>query len=322
MPVYTYSKGATVIPYAHFDPDDDCHALKDAMAGKGCKETEVINILCNRSGVQRQEIQDRYRQLYGSELEKDLLKELKGDLEHVLVSLCDSAAVFDAKELKKAFKGLGTDEDTMIEIMSSRTNNEIVAIREAYFQLYKKELEKDLASETSGNLKKVMLLLAQANRDECPGQVEMNQVRADAQEIWAGGKKFDKDHVNAILCTRGDCHVKKVFQVYQELAGEKGDLEKAIKKQVSGDDEKAYLALFKVLSNKHAYFAELLSLSMKGSGKRDDDLCRVIISRCEKDLLYIKAEYQKMYGKPLSKDLATECKGPYKEALLTLTGDD
>lgn len=37
---------------------------------------------------------------------KELLKELKGDLEFVIVSLTDSAEVFDAKELKKAMKGI------------------------------------------------------------------------------------------------------------------------------------------------------------------------------------------------------------------------
>ena len=37
----------------------------------------------------------------------------------------------------------------------------------------------------------------------------------------------------------------------------------AIKKQLKGDEEKAYLTLVKVLSNRQAYFAELLFESMK-----------------------------------------------------------
>ena len=34
-------------------------------------------------------------------------------------------------------------------------------------------------------------------------------------------------------------------------------------------------------------------------GTRDHDLVRVIISRCEKDMVQIKQEFQRMYGKTL-----------------------
>ena len=38
-------------------------------------------------------------------------------------------------------------------------------------------------------------------------------------------------------------------------------------------------------------------------GTKDRDLCRVVISRCEKDMVQIKQEYQRLYGKSLAKDI-------------------
>lgn len=65
----------------------------------------------------------------------------------------DPPAVYDAKQLNKAMDRIGTKEHTLIEIMTTRTNQQIYEIKQAYRALYGKDLEKELIGETSGFFK-------------------------------------------------------------------------------------------------------------------------------------------------------------------------
>lgn len=47
------------------------------------------------------------------------------------------------------------------------------------------------------------------------------------------------------------------------------------------------------------YFAELLYKAMKGLGTSDKQLIRIIVSRCEKDMIQIKEEFERAYKQPL-----------------------
>jgi hypothetical protein len=57
----------------------------------------------------------------------------------------------DAHKLHKAMKGLGTDDSTLINIMTHRSKLQLAAINEAYLREFKKSLEKDIIGDTSGN---------------------------------------------------------------------------------------------------------------------------------------------------------------------------
>ena len=58
-----------------------------------------------------------------------------------------------AWSLRHAMKGAGTDEQCLIEILASADNKEIHLIKNRYQELYNRDLEKDLVSETSGHFK-------------------------------------------------------------------------------------------------------------------------------------------------------------------------
>jgi hypothetical protein len=67
---------------------------------------------------------------------KDLLTDLKsetsGNFCHLLERLMMNPIELDCFELKQAVKGLGTNEETLIEILASRSNERIRAINESY----------------------------------------------------------------------------------------------------------------------------------------------------------------------------------------------
>lgn len=136
----------------------------------------------------------------------------------------------------------------------------------------------------------------------------------------AGEGKFgtDESEFIRILCSRSFSQLNATFEEYKKING--NDIEKAIKKEMRGDLEKACLAIAKSARNKPAYFAELLHESMTGSGTKDDDLIRILVSRAEIDLPEIKQQYKNLYGKSLYDVVKSELSGDYEKLFLTLIG--
>lgn len=58
------------------------------------------------------------------------------------------------------------------------------------------------------------------------------------------------------------------------------------------------------VKNKAAHFARQLQKTMKGLGTDDDTLLRVVISRCEIDMVQIKEEFEKLTGQTLEQFIA------------------
>jgi hypothetical protein len=65
---------------------------------------------------------------------------------------------------------------------------------------------------------------------------------------------------------------------------------------------------------------QVLRKSMKGLGTDDKTLIRVVVTRTEIDMQYIKAEYHKKYKKTLAEAIQSETSGNYRTFLLSLVG--
>ncbi|KAM9409975.1 LOW QUALITY PROTEIN: annexin A11-like [Pholidichthys leucotaenia] len=153
-----------------------------------------------------------------------------------------------------------------------------------------------MSRDTSGHLRRLLISLAQGNRDEGE-HVDIVLAKQGTQALYAAGENklgTDESKFSAILCTCSKPHLRAVFLEYQKMCDR--DIEKSISREISGDLESGMLAVVKCIKNTPAYFAEKLYKAMKGAGTNDKTLIRIMVSHSEVDLLDIHKEYVKNYG--------------------------
>lgn len=312
----------TLKPYPGFNAESDAQILRKAMKGFGTDEKAIIDVLGNRSNSQRQDIVKMFKTIFGKDLMKELKSELSGKFEDVVLGLLLVPAMYDANELRKAMQGAGTDEEVLIEIMCSRTNKEIMEISNCFKQITGKTLENWLKSETSGHFCRLLVSLSTGGRSENLN-VDLQKAEMDAKKLYEAGEKrwgTDESQFNVILVLQSPAQLRAVFDAYKRLYNR--EIQQAIANEMSGDLKSGMLSIVKVVQNRPSYFAERLYKSMKGAGTNDSTLIRVIISRCEIDMIQIKQEFQKMYGKTLDDFIRGDCSGDYRRILLRLIGHD
>lgn len=308
----------TIKAQAEFNAERAADSLEKAMKGFGCDKNRLIQVLTHINNAQRQMIRTPYKTKYGKDLVNELKRECSGDFEDVMVGLMETPTKYDVLQLHKAVKGLGTKEKILIEILCSRNNEELAAIRNEYQNEYGKTLEQDVIGDTSGTLQRLLVSLLQGNRDESQ-HVDALKANQDAHKLLAGGeKKFGTDDsiFNSILVTQNFHQLERVFVEYEKITGH--GIDKAIEKEFSGDTKRGFLAIVNCIESKPRYFAKQLYDAMKGLGTRDNDLIRVIISRSEIDLALIRAEFEVMYKKPLVDFIKSDCSGAYRDALISI----
>uniref|UniRef100_A0A674C948 Annexin n=1 Tax=Salmo trutta TaxID=8032 RepID=A0A674C948_SALTR len=285
----------TIRPASDFDPADDAQNLRKAMKGFGTDEDVIIDIVANRSNEQRQEIRQAFKSILGRDLMKDLKSELSKNLERLIIGLMLTPAEFDAKMMRKAMEGAGTDEHALIEILVTRSNEEIHAMNAAYQdgEAYSKSMEEAIQSDTSGRFSQILTSLV--------------QVTFIASEL-ADACNEDSDDMEikfmSILCTRSFPHLRRVFQEFVRCSNK--DIEQIIKKEMSGDVKQAMYGIVRSVKNQPNYIAERLYKAMKCIGTDDRALIRIMVSRSEVDLFNIRKEFKETHDCSLHEFIQVE----------------
>lgn len=309
-----------IIPPVLTSPRDDATQLYRAFKGFGCDTGAVINILAHRDATQRALIQQEYRTMYSSDLNKRLSSELSGNNKRaVLLWMLDPVAR-DATVVRQALSGDFIDLKAATEVICSRTPSQIQQFKQVYFTMFGSYLEQDIEFQASGDHKKLLLAYVTRPRYEGP-EVDRVMVEKDAKALFKAGEKrlgTDEKTFIQIFSERSRAHLAAVDSAYHHMYG--NSLKKAMKKETSGNFEYALLTILQCAHHPGKYFAKVLHKAMKGLGTDDSTLIRVIATRAEIDMQYIKAEYHKKYGKPLNDAVHSETSGNYRAFLLSLLG--
>ena len=301
-------------------PQQDADALRKAMKGVGCDEKAIIAICTGRTNAQRLEIVKAYKASYGRDLLSDLKSELHGKFEDAMIALFTDPIEYDADELRKAMKGIGTNEDTLIEIIASRPPNILRQIIAKFNEKYKRDLEKDVKSETSGTLRKLLIALLQCSRSTNT-MPNPEQCKAIAEEIYKAGEAkmgTDESVFNKYFCTLSPIELAQVSREYHKLTGR--TILQAIDKEFSGDSKKILRTIVYATLSPSEYFATRVHDAVKGLGTKDHLLIRVIVSRSEIDMPQIKQYYKQLFGKDMYEDVKNDISGDYRTLMLGIIG--
>ncbi|CAI9096880.1 OLC1v1033122C2 [Oldenlandia corymbosa var. corymbosa] len=257
--------------------------------------------------------------MYGEELSKRVSSELSGDVKRAVSLWLHDPAGRDATIVGRALR-IDIDLRAATEVICSRTPTQIRHFKQIYYSIFGAYLEHDIENQTTGDHKKLLLEYVSKPRYEGP-EIDRARVDYDAKALYkAGEKKLGTDEKTfiRIFSESSSAHLAAVDAAYHAMYG--NSLKKAIKSETSGLFEFALKTILQCAQNPAVYFARVLHKAMKGMGTNDTTLIRVIVTRTEIDMQYIKAEYRRKHGKSLNDAVHSETSSHYRTFLLALLG--
>ena len=291
-----------------------------AMKGSGCDKDTLIRIATQYPLTIRLKLRDKYKSLYGQDLLDDFKSNLSGNLCKVMSGLYTDIYEYDADQCHEAIKGLGTDEDTLIEIIGTRPNWMLKKIKKIYQKKYNKELEDDVKGDTSGVFQNLLVALLQCGRsdDKVP---DIQKCAEIAKDLFKGNQDKNKIGIDETKMIKyfallSPCELMHLAREYHREYGK--SLINVIEDDFSGDIQSLIKTIFYANICPSEYFATRIRLAIKGIGTNEKILNRVIITRNEVDMDIIKEYYNILFSINLVDDVKGDTSGDYQKLLLAL----
>jgi len=287
------------------------------MKGFGTNEKKMIKAVADKNNWVMKLVRLNFEEQFpGRSLLADFKDELSGNLEKSFIQLIEDQHALDARSLKKAMSGFGTDEDRLDEIILFRSAFDLRAIRESYAIQFQSDLLDDLNSECSGDHYALYVTALTSKQPHDPYQVEQ-----DVKDLYdAGENKIGTDeaafaeilarsepkHIDAIKAAYEAKHGKTLLQVINSEFGilDDGDMVRSMKNIAMGYG---------------AFLGKRLLKAMEGVGTDDGMLQRLILShresgRLREAHLWIKDKT----NKGIRKWIKNETSGKYEDLLIAI----
>ena len=295
--------------------------LKKAMEGFGTDEEALIRTVTSHKTQDRLKIKNAYKEKYQKDLIEDLKSDLSGKFEDVMIALFKEPVEYDAECLYKTMKGAGTDEATLIEIISSRPSWLLQKIKIKYKELYNNELIDDIKGDTSGDFQKLLIGLLECerstnknvNKENCEKIAkELNEKKED--ENWKIDNEEDVFYKYIMFSSPQE--LSTVAREYYKLSSE--TIVDGIEKKFKGDAKELLKTVLYSIISPSEYFATRIKKAIEGFGTDDKSLIRILITRCEVDINIIKKYYKQLYQKEMVEDIKNDISGDYQKLMIEL----
>ncbi|XP_056601738.1 annexin A3-like [Triplophysa dalaica] len=221
----------------------------------------------------------------------------------------------DVAALRSAIQGFGTNEKTLIDILTHRSSSQKQAISRAYEETTKKILVNDLKSDTGGDFEDVIVRLA-----TLPAVNDSKDIIKATK-----GAGTDKKILIEILGSRTNKQIKDLSAAHADET--KKTLVQNLKNEVSGDFGKAIVMLAEaardestgVNAGKAKEDAQALyNAGEKKFGTDESKFIEILCKRSIPQLRQTLVEYKNISGKTLQKSIEKEMSGDLEELLITI----
>ena len=225
----------------------------------------------------------------------------------------------DADKIKEAMKGIGTDEDAIIDIIVNRTNAHRLEISRIFEEKYGNNIIDELKSELNGYLEDAVIALFLS-----PLDYDVSQLNKAMK-----GAGTDEDTLIEIICSRPTDYIQKLKLKYKEIYGK--SLEKDVEDDTSGEFQYLLLELLKCeraeneIPNHKASYAKAKELVDEGQdnwSKKNSKFNQVFVKCSPMEIVMIAKYYHKLTGKTIietiNEQFSDDIKETYKAILYAM----
>ncbi|XP_010521314.1 PREDICTED: annexin A3-like [Tarenaya hassleriana] len=285
----------------------ECREIHESCGRKA----DLIRSLAARTKIERKQIRDTYKKMYGQDLANVLLlqKNREDDtISHALWLWMLEPHARDAVIAREALDRAGDiDFKALVEIFSGRKSNHIDMIRQVYQERYKRNIDQDIVNiEPPHPYQKILLALAASHKGH-EAEVSEHIAKCDAKRLYESGEgrrgAVDEAVVVEIFTKRSIPQLKLNFSFYKHIYGH------------------GYAQWLK--KENHTEFKEAeLHGSIRGFDNKKADVTRTMVSRGDIDMGDIKREFTRKYGVGLKDSISENIHcGFYKDFLLALASN-
>lgn len=203
----------------------------------------------------------------------------------------------DAEALRKAMKGIGTDEKALIRTLADKDALQINVIRQAYTNKFKRQLIADVKSEVSGWFEEGLCAIIRG-----PLQQDVHLL-FDAMDGMGTKEKV----LNDVLLGRSNADIRAIKDAYQQTT--RRSLENDIKGDLSMKTERHFLMVLAGNRNEEAapvipqdIDRDVMDLYKATEGKVGTDellVCNILTQRSDAQIRAISHTYKQKFTRDL-----------------------
>ncbi|XP_053609556.1 annexin B10 isoform X5 [Plodia interpunctella] len=232
--------------------------------------------------------------------------------EPTVVGIQNFNAAEDAATLRAAMKGFGTDEQTIIDILTSRSNQQRQAIAQAFTHEYGRDIIEDLKSELGGHFEDVIVALMR------PAEEYLCKELHHCME----GLGTDEATLVEILCTRTKPEIAAIVDAYERMYNR--PLAEHMCSETSGDFRRLLTLIVTGARDEEAGVdaerareaaQELFDAGEAKWGTDEEIFNKILAHESFAQLRQIFEEYKNIAGRTIEQAIKAEIGGELKDAL-------